>query len=63
MSNYTREQMQKYQAERRAKLRGFNVALAKTLYAKMIKRGIDAADARWAVIDAAGRGCFGNLAR
>lgn len=61
MSNYTREQMQQYQAERRALCAGFNVALAKKLHAKMIARGIDADDARWAVLDAVRRGCFGYL--
>ena len=29
MSNYTREQMQNYQSERRAVLSGFNITLAK----------------------------------
>lgn len=61
MSNYTREQMQNYQSERRAVLSGFNITLAKKLHAKMIARGIDADDARWATMDAVRRGCFGYL--
>lgn len=54
-----REYMREYKRTKRAETKGFNLALARRLFRELIKRGVDVPDARWCVIDAANRGCFG----
>lgn len=55
--NYNRIWMQ----AKRALADGFDVDVARQLYKRLIDRGIPSDDARWAVMDAASRGCFGYI--
>lgn len=47
-----------HEQQRRALAKGFDLALARRLYSELIARGVCKCDARWAVLDAIGRGCF-----
>lgn len=55
--------MHRYQAIRRGRAAGFNVDLAQRLHAELLRRGLDRADALWAVSDASGAGIFGARPR
>lgn len=56
-----REYYRLYKQKQRASAKGFNLALARRLYSELIARGVCQCDARWAVLDAVGRGCFGYI--
>lgn len=56
-----KEYKRQHEQQRRASAKGFNLALARRLYNELIARGVCQYDARWAVLDAVGRGCFGYL--
>lgn len=56
-----REYYRLHKQKQRASAKGFNLALARRLYNELIARGVCQYDARWAVLDAVGRGCFGYI--
>ena len=56
-----REYYRLHKQKQRASAKGFNLALARRLYNELIARGVCQCDARWAVLDAVGRGCFGYI--
>ncbi|MFQ6744560.1 MAG: hypothetical protein ACLRFN_01095 [Alphaproteobacteria bacterium] len=56
-----REYYRLHKQKQRATAKGFNLALARRLYSELIARGVCQCDARWAVLDAVGRGCFGYI--
>lgn len=56
-----REYYRLHKQKQRASAKGFNLALARRLYSELIARGVCQYDARWAVLDAVGRGCFGYI--
>ena len=61
MAKNNKDYMRRYQAMRRGRAAGFNVDLAVRLHRELLSRGISTDDARWAVLDAAGRGIFGTI--
>ena len=64
MAKKINEQRREYYRLHKQKQRaskGFNLALARRLYGELIARGVCQCDARWAVLDAVGRGCFGYI--
>lgn len=56
-----REYKRLHEQQRRAAAKGFDLALARRLYGELLSRGVCPCDARWAVLDAANRGCFGYV--
>lgn len=56
-----REYYRLHKQKQRASAKGFNLALARRLYGELIARGVCQCDARWAVLDAVERGCFGCI--
>lgn len=60
-NEHRKEQMRIVMQNKRAREKGFNLALARRLYNELIARGVCQYDARWAVLDAVGRGCFDHI--